>query len=178
MRRTKIAIAVLTAAVLLVTATSIAGARRRAVPALPADTAAAAQSAVPRAPLAKVKGKVPIKFGSGNVVDVQRLGAEPELKIDSQGNVYTTAPIGVQYAQSFLWKSEDGGLSYDLLRGAPLIQRPNPGAGSGDATIAFLPPANGGKSDALVWSDLVNLTGLQNAATFDGGNTFPPEYWN
>jgi hypothetical protein len=180
MRRTRIAIAIVTAVVLTVTAGSLAGASRRSAPpaATPVAETGSGQSTTARSTLAKVKGKVPIKFGSGNVVDVQRLGAEPEIKIDSQGNVYTTAPIGVQYAQSFLWKSEDGGHSYDLLRGAPLLQRPNPGAGSGDATIALLPPANGGKTDALVWSDMVNLAGLQNAATFDGGNTFPPEYWN
>jgi hypothetical protein len=182
MRRTKIAIAIITAVALSATAATFAIARRRDLPA-PAPAAqaqarAAAKPAAPIAPLKKVKGKVPIKFGGGNVVDVQRLGAEPELKIDSQGNIYVTAPIGVQYAQSFLWKSEDGGVSYDLLRGAPFLQRPNPGAGSGDATIAFLPPANGGKSDAVVWSDMVALAGLQNAATFDGGNTFPPDYWN
>jgi hypothetical protein len=182
MRRTKIAIAITTAAALTVTAATFAIARRRDLPAPAAASQTQAQAkaapAAPLMPLKKTKGKVPIKFGGGNVVDVQRLGAEPEIKIDSQNNIYVTAPIGVQYAQSFLWKSEDGGNSYDLLRGAPFLQRPNPGAGSGDATIAFLPPANGGKTDAVVWSDMVNLAGLQNAATFDGGNTFPPEYWN
>ncbi|MDQ3876949.1 MAG: glycoside hydrolase [Actinomycetota bacterium] len=119
-----------------------------------------------------------IKFAYPSVVDVQRLGAEPELKIDSKNNVYVTAPIGVQYATSFLWKSEDHGLSYDLLRAFPPLQRPNPSGASGDATIAVVPPAPGSKEDAILWSDLVNLTGLQNVASFDGGNTFPPDYWN
>ncbi|MEA2477256.1 MAG: hypothetical protein QOC87_1455 [Actinomycetota bacterium] len=118
------------------------------------------------------------RFSYPSVVDVQRLGAEPEIKIDSDNNVYVTAPIGVQYATSFLWKSEDRGTSYDLLRAFPPLQRPNPSGASGDATIALVPPAPGSKADALVWSDLVNLTGLQNVASFDGGNSFPPDYWN
>lgn len=179
MRASKPLVVLAVTAALIVPA-SLAGARLHAAPpaARPSSDGAPAVAvqAVPRAK--KSKAKAPIKFSGGHVVDVQRLGAEPELHVDSQNNVYVTAPIGIQYAQSFLWKSEDSGDSFDLLRGSPVIQRPNPGAGSGDATFTFLPPANGGESDALVWSDLVNLAGLQNAATFDGGNTFPPEYWN
>lgn len=180
MRATKLVIVLSAVALLVVPSTRFAGASDR-----PAPTAHPTPAAIPAARLAPVGARakrsakaVPITFSTGHVVDVQRLGAEPELHVDSQGSVYVTAPIGIQYAQSFLWKSEDGGNSFDLLRGSPVIQRPNPGAGSGDATFALLPPANGGEEDALVWTDLVNLAGLQNAATFDGGNTFPPEYWN
>lgn len=118
------------------------------------------------------------RFAYPNVVDSQRLGAEPEIKIDSKNNVYVTAPIGIQYATSFLWKSEDQGTSFDLLRAFPPLQRPNPSGASGDATVAVLPPAPGSHDDAILWSDLVNLTGLQNVASFDGGNSFPPDYWN
>jgi hypothetical protein len=179
MRVTKFAITLGVVALLVVPTAQFAGARRHRAP----SRASAQPAAAPRvrAALAPKKGSskaAPIKFSSGHVVDIQRLGAEPEIHIDSTDNVYVTAPIGVQYAQSFLWKSEDRGDSYDLLRGSPVLQRPNPGAGSGDATFAFLPPANGGESDAVIWSDMVNLVGLQNAATFDGGNSFPPEYWN
>src|SRR5918911_2687544 len=104
MRRTKIAIAVVTAAALTVTIGTFAGARRRVAPrSAPASaaTTTASSSSAAKLPLAKSNKKVPIKFGPANVVDVQRLGAEPEIHIDSQNNVYVTAPIGIQYAQSF-----------------------------------------------------------------------------
>jgi hypothetical protein len=183
MRLTKFAVSATLVAMLVVPTANFAGAARHlshgpAPVVAESDPPAAALAPVRPVHVQKGSKKTPIKFTPGHVVDVQRLGAEPELHVDSQNNVYVTAPIGVQYAQSFLWKSEDNGDSFDLLRGSPVIQRPNPGAGSGDATFTFLPPANGGEVDALVWSDLVNLAGLQNAATFDGGNTFPPEYWN
>lgn len=121
---------------------------------------------------------VPITFSHGHVVDIQRLAGEPELKSDSAGNLYVTGPIGVQYAHSFLWKSEDGGDSFDLLRAFPPTQRPMPSADSGDATTAIVPGPEGTQDDAIVWSDMVNLAGLANAASFDGGNTFPPDHWN
>ncbi|MFN2545663.1 MAG: sialidase family protein [Actinomycetota bacterium] len=141
--------------------------------------AAAALALVPSAPGAgAAQGPTPISFSHGRWVDIQRLGAEPEIKSDSAGNLYVTAPIGVQYAHSFLWKSEDGGASYDLLRASPPMQRPMPSAGAGDATMAIVPGPAGSKDDAVVWSDMINLAGLANAATFDGGNTFPPDYWN
>lgn len=183
MRLTKVLVAATATALLIVPGMNLADAHlhRIASPRATSTAASGASAATATdfsASLRKSSKKTPIKFTPGHVVDVQRLGAEPELHVDSQNNVYVTAPIGIQYAQSFLWKSEDDGDSFDLLRGSPVIQRPNPGAGSGDATFTFLPPANGGEVDALVWSDLVNLAGLQNAATFDGGNTFPPEYWN
>ena len=119
-----------------------------------------------------------IRFSHGHVVDVQRLAGEPALDSDSEGNLYVTGPIGVQYAHSFLWKSEDGGDSFDLLRAFPPMQRPMPSAGSGDSDLAITPPRAEGEEDAVVWSDMINLSGLANAATFDGGNTFPPDYWN
>jgi hypothetical protein len=177
MRLVKIALVLTITALLVTPTTNFAGARSHK-PSSASNPPAGELPSVSPVRVKKSAKKTPIKFTPGHVVDVQRLGAEPELHVDSQNNVYVTAPIGIQYAQSFLWKSEDNGDSFDLLRGSPAIQRPNPGAGSGDATFTFLPPANGGETDALVWSDLVNLAGLQNAATFDGGNTFPPEYWN
>ena len=121
---------------------------------------------------------VPVTFSHGHLVDIQRLAGEPELKSDSEGNLYVTGPIGVQYAHSFLWKSEDGGDSFDLLRAFPPTQRPMPSADSGDATTAIVPGPEGTEDDAIVWSDMVNLAGLANAASFDGGNTFPPDHWN
>ena len=121
---------------------------------------------------------VPIRFSHGHLVDIQRLAGEPALDSDSEGNLYVTGPIGVQYAQSFLWKSEDGGRSFDLLRAFPPLQRPMPSLGSGDSDTAILPPRRTREEDAVVWSDMINLAGLANAATFNGGHTFPPDYWS
>ncbi|MCA1706306.1 MAG: hypothetical protein LC808_24780, partial [Actinobacteria bacterium] len=121
--------------------------------------------------------RIPIRFVRHHLVDVQRLAGEPAMRIDSKGNIYVTGPIGVQYAHSFLWKSEDKGHSFDLLRAFPPLQRPMPSAGSGDAEVVVVPPAEGQKDDAIVWSDMVALASLANAASFDGGNSFPPEYW-
>jgi hypothetical protein len=121
---------------------------------------------------------VPVTFSHGSVVDVQRLGAEPQIHIDGDGNVYTAAPIGVQYATSFFWKSEDHGNTWDLLRAFPPLQRPAPSGGSGDTDFAILAPAAGHSDDAVVWTDMVALADIASAATFNGGNTFPPDYWN
>jgi hypothetical protein len=126
---------------------------------------------------ARSGGRVPVQFVRHHVVDVQRLAGEPAIRIDSDDNVYVTGPIGAQYAHSFLWKSEDNGHSFDLLRTFP-FQRPAPSLGSGDAEVVVLPAEDPADEDPIVWSDMVALASLANAASFDGGNDFPPEYWN
>jgi hypothetical protein len=132
-----------------------------------------------RAPAARhAHGPVPIEFIRHNVVDVQRLAGEPAMRIDSKNNVYVTGPIGTQYATSFLWKSEDKGHSFDLLRAFPPLQRPMPSGGSGDAEVVVVPHKKGQTDDPIVWSDMVSLASLANAASFDGGNTFPQDFWN
>ena len=56
-------------------------------------------------------------FSHAVVVDQQRPGFEPDVKIDTDGNVYTSVPFGFSTTQSFVWSSRDHGNSYQLTPG-------------------------------------------------------------
>lgn len=113
------------------------------------------------------------KFAPNVVVDPSRLGGEPMMVTDSKGNIYISSIIGFTNHTSFLWKSEDGGESFDLLRvPLPGVQRPDFTLGGGDTALIVGPPAPGYKDDTLIFIDLEGLASFGTATTFDGGNTF------
>ncbi|MGH2829260.1 MAG: hypothetical protein ACRDJM_02130 [Actinomycetota bacterium] len=114
-----------------------------------------------------------IRFAPNVVVDPMRLGGEPIMVTDSKGNIYISSIIGFSNHTSFLWKSEDGGESFDLLRlDTPGLQRPNKTVGGGDSALIVGPPAPGYKDDTLIFIDLEGLATFGTGTTFDGGNTF------
>jgi hypothetical protein len=124
------------------------------------------------APTAKGAGSE-IKFAPSVVVDPFRMGGEPMMATDSKGNIYITSIIGFSNHTSFLWKSEDGGESFDLLRvPIPAIQRPNTTVGGGDTAIVIGPPAPGKTEETIAYIDLEGLVTFGAGFSFDGGNTF------
>jgi len=137
----------------------------------------AALIAIGLAPITVPASKPPkhaaIRFAPNVVVDPARMGGEPIMVTDSTGNIYISSIIGFSNHTSFLWKSEDGGESFDLLRvPLPAIQRPDFTLGGGDTALIVGPPAPGYKDDTLIFIDLEGLASFGTATTFDGGNTF------
>ncbi len=114
-----------------------------------------------------------VRFGPSVVLDPFRLGGEPLMDIDSKGNIYISSIIGFSNHTSFLWKSEDGGESFDLIHiDLPALQRPNLTVGGGDSEIIVGPPAPGKTEDTIAFIDLEGLVSFGTGFSFDGGNTF------
>jgi hypothetical protein len=135
---------------------------------------AAAAAVVGLAGLAPATAATPsISFAPAVVVDAMRLGGEPIMALDSKGNIYISSIIGFSNHTSMLWKSEDGGESFDLLRlDLPGIQRPSKTVGGGDSAITIGPPAPGKTDDTIMFIDLEGLATFGTAVSFDGGNSF------
>ena len=104
-----------------------------------------------------------IAFSHGVVVDEQRPGAEPDVKVDGHGLVYTSEPFGFSTTQSFVWSSRDHGGTYQLTPGNLGPGKPSTCAGGGDTDL-FLDA-----KDALYFSDLQGLTNISNSMSTDGG---------
>lgn len=106
-----------------------------------------------------------ITFDHANVVDPFRLISEPDLAIDSKGNVYTSGPGGSASQQSTFWKSEDNGIQYHPIGLAGDVKQ-NSAAGGGDTEFAIA------KDDTIYAADQEFL--LCNAVfrSTDGANTF------
>ena len=115
---------------------------------------------------ARPRTTAPISFSHAVIVDQQRTGFEPDVKVDGAGNVYTSVPFGFSTTQSFLWSSRDHGNSYQLTPGNIGPGKPATCAGGGDTDL-FLDPAG-----ALYFSDLQGLTNISNSKSTDGGATW------
>ncbi|MDQ6748431.1 MAG: hypothetical protein M3010_10060 [Candidatus Dormibacteraeota bacterium] len=117
-------------------------------------------------PHAAKRASSPIGFSHAVVVDQQRPGFEPDVKVDGNGNVYTSVPFGFSTTQSFVWSSRDKGNSYQLVPGNLGPGKPATCAGGGDTDL-FLDSSN-----ALYFSDLQGLTNISNSMSTDGGATW------
>ena len=129
-------------------------------------TAAGAGAVVHR--IARVAAGAPsaIAFSHGVVVDEQRPGFEPDVKVDSQGQVYTSVPYGFSTTESFVWSSRDRGNSYQFVPGTLGPGKPVTCAGGGDTDLFV------DAKDALYFSDLQGLTNITNSMSSDGGATW------
>ncbi len=107
-----------------------------------------------------------IQFSHAVVVDEQRPGFEPDVKIDSNGTIYTSVPFGFSTTQSFVWASRDRGNSYQFVPGIVGPGKPATCVGGGDTDL-YLDKAN-----ALYFSDLQGLTNISNSVSSDGGATW------
>lgn len=122
------------------------------------------------------------------VVDVDRIASEPSVKVAADGTIIVAAPTGVvKYAtrpqdalqhadkgifQGAIWRSTDGGLSYEFSGGigpAPVPYRA-PWLGGGDSTIAIDSAGTIYVSDQFgLWQEsLVKST--DGGATWEAGN--------
>ncbi len=107
-----------------------------------------------------------IRFSHAVIVDQQRPGFEPDVKVDGKGAVYTSVPFGFSTTQSFVWGSRDAGNSYQLTPGNLGPGKPTTCVGGGDTDL-FLDSGN-----ALYFSDLQGLTNISNSMSTDGGATW------
>src|SRR5579884_3716918 len=107
-----------------------------------------------------------ISFSHAVVVDHQRPGFEPDIKIAPSGSIYTSVPFGFSTTQSFVWSSLDAGNSYQFTPGTLPPGKPSTCIGGGDTDL-FVDPGN-----ALYFSDLQGLTNISNSVSTDGGATW------
>ena len=108
----------------------------------------------------------PIGFSHAVVVDQQRPGFEPDVKVDGNGVIYSSVPFGFSTTQSFIWSSRDSGNSYQLTPGNLGPGKPATCVGGGDTDL-YLDSHN-----ALYFSDLQGLTNISNSMSSDGGATW------
>src|SRR5450759_1963393 len=127
------------------------------------DAAASSSAASPHARTAATPA---VGFSHAVVVDQQRPGFEPDVKVDGKGNVYTSVPFGFSTTQSFVWGSHDSGNSYQLTPGTIGPGKPATCVGGGDTDL-FLD-----SKDALYFSALQGLTNISNSMSTDGGSTW------
>lgn len=108
----------------------------------------------------------PIRFSRMVVVDQQRPGFEPDVKVNSRGRFFTSIPFGFSTTSSFVWRSTDHGNTYQLVPGNVGTGKPSTCVGGGDTDL-FIDPRN-----ALYFSDLQGLSNISNSVSTDGGKTW------
>lgn len=122
-----------------------------------------------------------LAFSHTVVLDPQRLGSEPIVKADPSGGLYGSSIIGFSNSVSFLWKSQDHGVQWDLVHALPNAvpaQRPTGTHGGGDSEIVIGPKAPGGSGYTVSFYDLESLADIGVATSFDSGKTFDPQTTN
>ena len=108
----------------------------------------------------------PIRFSHAVIVDEQKPGFEPDVKVDSRGVFYSSVPNGFSTTVSYVWFSRDHGNSYLPIPGTVALGKPATCIGGGDSDL-FLDSHN-----ALYFSDLQGLTNISNSVSQDGGKTW------
>ncbi|HEV3212853.1 MAG TPA: hypothetical protein VGZ03_05580 [Acidimicrobiales bacterium] len=107
-----------------------------------------------------------LKFSHAVIVDEQRPGFEPDVKVDGRGVLYSSMPFGFSTTQSFVWSSTDRGNSYQFVPGTVGVGKPTSCVGGGDTDLYV----DGG--NALYFSDLQGLTNISNSVSTDRGATW------
>src|SRR5947209_2004834 len=108
----------------------------------------------------------PIRFSHAVIVDEQKPGFEPDVKVDGRGVTYTSIPNGFSTTVSYVWFSRDRGNSYLPIPGTVALGKPATCIGGGDSDL-FLDSHN-----ALYFSDLQGLTNISNSVSQNGGRTW------
>lgn len=111
-------------------------------------------------------GSAPLVFSHMVVVDMQRPGFEPDVKVAPTGAIYTSVPFGFSTTQSFVWSSIDAGNSYQLTPGNIGPGKPATCAGGGDTDLYLDGASN------LYFSDLQGLTNISQSVSTNGGATW------
>ena len=107
-----------------------------------------------------------IRFSHAVIVDEQKPGFEPDVKVAPNGTIYSSVPNGFLTTISYVWFSRDHGNSYLPIPGTVAAGKPTTCAGGGDSDL-FVDPHN-----ALYFSDLQGLTNISNSVSQDGGKTW------
>jgi len=115
--------------------------------------------------VAAVAKMPPITFSHAVIVDEQRPGFEPDVKVAPNGTIYTSIPFGFSTTQSFVWASRDHGNTYQFVPGN-VGGKPETCVGGGDSDLFV------DKHNALYFSDLQGLSNITNSVSTDGGATW------
>jgi hypothetical protein len=110
----------------------------------------------------RVAGKM--RFSNATVVDAQRTEGEPLNHFDQNGNIWESGPWGTTTQNSFIHRSTDNGLSFQI--DSPAGIRPDPGPGGGDTDIVNDDQGN------EYFVDLESLVNLGTAVSNDNGNNW------
>jgi hypothetical protein len=103
-------------------------------------------------------------FSPATVIDAQRTEGEPLNFVDPRnGQYWETGPWGTTSQNSFVHRSDDGGLSFHIVSTIGL--RPDTPPGGGDTDLVVDDQGN------IYFTDL-ELVNLGNSVSNDGGNTF------
>src|SRR4051794_1371730 len=82
----------------------------------------------------QVAGASSITFDHPQILDPVRLVGEPDIAIDSRGNLYASGPGSSPTQSSHFWKSEDHGVNWHYVGIIP-EEKSNGGAGGGDTEL-------------------------------------------
>jgi hypothetical protein len=147
---------------------AVASIRSLSISLLAAATAAGVMSLAPvdAAQAGAAAATNGLAFSHMVVVDEQRPGFEPDVKVAPDGSIYSSVPFGFSTTQSFVWSSRDHGNSYQFVPGNVGPGKPSTCAGGGDTDL-FVDPTG-----ELYFSDLQGLTNISNSASTDGGATW------
>src|SRR5438105_15726620 len=66
----------------------------------------------------------PIRFYHAVIVDEQKPGFEPDVKVDGKGIIYSSVPNGFSTTVSYVWFSRDHGNSYLPVPGTVALGKP------------------------------------------------------
>lgn len=109
-------------------------------------------------------------FGNPTISGIQGTGFEQDLRVDSRGRIYTSAPGSIAAAISFVYRSLDGGQTFKLV----------PAATQPQGKLALTCPAGGGDTELatdtagnLYFNDLY-AANFATARSSDQGRTFVP----
>jgi hypothetical protein len=114
----------------------------------------------------KTARPAPITFSHAVIVDEQRPGFEPDVKVAPNGTIYASMPFGFSTTQSFVWASRTHGNTYQFVPGTVGPGKPSTCAGGGDSDLYV------DKRNALYFSDLQGLTNISNSVSTDKGATW------
>ncbi len=127
-------------------------------------------------------GGAGIGFGPTTVVEDQREGAEPDVKVCGPDatwsynncgldNPYVSWPFGFSTTSSFISRSEDQGKTFKLVPNNLGTGKPTACPGGGDTDLGVSPGATQAQ-DRLSFIDLQGLTNFSSGTSPDGGTTF------
>ncbi len=105
-----------------------------------------------------------LRFSPATVVDAQRTEGEPLNYIDPAGNYWESGPYGASTAQSFIHRSVDAGLQFNIV--SPIGLRPDLPPGGGDTDLVV------DDQGFAYFVDLEALINLGVAVSNDNGNTW------
>jgi hypothetical protein len=109
-------------------------------------------------------------FGNPTISGIQGTGFEQDVRVDSRGRIYTSAPGSIAAAISYVYRSLDGGQTFKLV----------PAAVQPQGKLALTCPAGGGDTELatdsagnLYFNDLY-AANFATARSADQGRTFAP----